>query len=245
MGEQSEWDVIVVSTCTIDRLPLPEGGYREIPGGPGTYTTAALADLGRSHRLITGIRAVVEVIRHADGEEYVIPALPFIPLPERLQARAVILSPIMCEIDVLSLPYIDGLVAVDLQGFVREPSTPSRHVTKHFDLTQLLRRSHVVKASTEEVKLLSAASRKALDKAIVVETQGVRGALLHRDGIVHHIPAVPLIVSDTIGAGDTYLAAFVASMIEGAPLLEAGSRAARFTENWLRIHKNGSEKCLG
>jgi hypothetical protein len=231
-------DVIVVATCTIDRVPDLDGKITEVPGGPGTYTIAALRELGVSHRLVTGERAVVEVIRCDDDVEYVIPALPSIPLPGRFDARAVILSPIMGEIEPLSLPPFEGLLAVDLQGFVREPSRPSRHISRQFDLTDLLRGSHVVKASSEEIMLLTPESRAALGRTLVLETQGRRGVLLHQAGQTHHVAAVSVDATNTIGAGDTFLAAFVIEMVNGRRPAAAGERAARFTESWLRRAKS-------
>jgi hypothetical protein len=226
-----------VSTRTIDRVPDESGEVTEVPGGPGTYAVAALEDLGASHRLITGERAMVEVVRCGGDVEYVIPPLPSIPMPSRLDAHAVILSPIMREIDVATLPPFDGLLAVDLQGFVRDPSRPSRHVSHLFDLTPLFQRSHIVKASSEEMALLTQDSRAALAGRLVLETQGVRGALLHQNGTTRRVSAIPVAVPNAIGAGDTYLAAFVLAMMQGQSPLDSGERAARFTEDWLRRTK--------
>jgi sugar/nucleoside kinase (ribokinase family) len=45
---------------------------------------------------------------------------------------------------------------------------------------------------------------------------------------------MPVPAPNTIGAGDTFLSAFIVSVLEGASTREAGERAARFTEDVLR-----------
>jgi sugar/nucleoside kinase (ribokinase family) len=160
-----------------------------------------------------------------------------IPLPQRFEARAVILSPIMREIDPRSLPPCEVLLAADLQGFVREPSQPSRHVSQRFDLRELVERCDVVKASSDEIALLTDETRSALHGTLILETRGVRGVLLHQAGDTQQVAAIPVRVTESIGAGDTYLAAFVVAMMNGASPVDAGERAARFTEDWLRRTK--------
>lgn len=231
-------EVILVSTLTVDKVPHPEGGFRDVPGGPGTYLGQALTVLGCGHHLITGERAIVRVQWTNGGEEYVIPALPPIPLPAPLEARAVILSPIMREIDPHGVPHVDGLLVIDLQGFVREPSRPSGTVSHVFELTDLLEKADIVKASREELARLTGSSRASLDNRILLETHGRHGTVVHVRGKACHVPARPVDVADTIGAGDSYLAAFVVSLIDGATPEDAAAFAARFTEDWLRQVKS-------
>lgn len=227
--------VILVSTRTVDRLPNGgSNGYRDLPGGPAHYIGQALNRLSCPHRLITGMLARVDVISAGGEEEYVIPALPPIPLPPRLSASAVILSPIMREIDPDTVPPTDGLLVIDLQGFVRDPAQPSGHSTHLFHLATLLRRADIVKASSAELERLTPDSRAALSGAILLVTAGKQGArVLHR-GQEHTIRANPVAVTHTIGAGDTFLAGFVTATLEGLAPPEAALRAARFTESVLR-----------
>lgn len=227
--------VILVSTRTLDRLPLPDGtGYRELPGGPAHYIGESLERLNCPYRLITGERAIVEVIPGPTGEEYVIPSLPHIPLPSVLRAPAVILSPIIGEIDPTRVPAVDGLLVIDLQGFVREPSRSTGESGRLFELAGLLERADIVKASSAELKRLSAESRAALKGCVVLNTRGAEGAMLLRGGARHFVAANPVDAPHTIGAGDAFLAAFVSAILNDHEPVGAAGEATSFVEKILR-----------
>src|SRR5207245_2355849 len=152
-----------------------------------------------------------EVLDGPYGEEYVIPAIPPIRLPAKLTGRAVILSPIMQEIVPERIPPVDGLLVVDLQGFVRVPGTPSAHPGRKFELSTLLSRADVVKASEPELALLSEESMAALRRTLLIETRGRWGAVVRSGTETTRVAAHYVPVRDTIGAGDTFLAALVDS----------------------------------
>lgn len=232
--QAAEPDVILVSTRTVDRLPLGDGRYEELPGGPATYVGQALSELGVRYELITGVEAVTEVVRVDGDQHYVIPALPPILLPERLAARATILSPIMQEIDPVGLPATTGLLVIDLQGFVREPGRPTSASSRQFDLTALLRRADVVKGAPDELERLTAASRAVLEERLLLETEGARGVWLRKKGQSHLVAARQVRAAHTIGAGDIFLGAFVHGLLDGRGEERAAEKAARFTEEMLR-----------
>ena len=226
--------IVVVSTHTIDVMRDPlTGRERLMPGGPAFYIGAALERLNAPYVLITGQAVRVEVLPAPDGEQYVIPAFEQIPLPPSFSAPAVILSPVMREIDPLSVPPVEGLLVIDLQGFVREPSLPSGEVETQFDLAPLLHRANVVKAAEQELERLTPRSRAALEHAVLLVTHGQRGVTIREQGISHFIPSRPVDVRHTVGAGDTLLAAFVHALLKGQDLPDAGTSAARFTEQTL------------
>lgn len=226
--------VTLVSTNTRDTLTLPDGGRKTIPGGPAFYIGEALRRLGLRCDLLTGEVADVEVISSPHGEEYVIPALPPIQIPARLECEALVLSPIVREIEADSVPEVEGLLVLDLQGFVREPGVSSGEVTTKFDLTGLLARADVVKASESELDRLTDTSRQTLADAILLTTMGERGALIRLDNHECFVPARFVETPYTIGAGDSYLAGFTAALLDGCPPIQAADKAARFTEDILR-----------
>jgi hypothetical protein len=226
--------VTLVSTRTRDTLTLPDGSRKTIPGGPANYIGGAFRRLGLECNLVTGEVADVDVISSPHGEEYVIPALAPIQFPHRLECAALLLSPIVREIDPDLVPLVDALLVIDLQGFVREPGVSSGDVRATFDLTELLARSDVVKASESELQRLTESSRKVLDGAILLTTLGERGALVRCDRRECFVPARVIKTPYTIGAGDSYLAAFTAAILDGCDPIGAAQKAARFTENVLR-----------
>ncbi len=226
--------IVVVSTHTVDVMRDPlTGRKRLMPGGPAFYIGAALERLDAPYVLITGQAVRVEVLPAHDGEQYVIPAFEQIPLPPCFSAPAVILSPVMREIDPLGVPPVEGLLVIDLQGFVREPSRPSGEVETQFDLAPLLHRANLVKAAEQELERLTPRSQAALEHTVLLVTHGQRGVSVRERGISHFIPSRPVDVRHTVGAGDTLLAAFVHALLKGQDLPDAGTSAARFTEQTL------------
>lgn len=223
--------ITVVSTRTTDRLPSRDGKtVREFPGGPAHYITRALDLIGQRYELVTGEDAIVEVVRHDEETEYIIPPLPAISLPPRLAGRAAILSPIVNEINPASVPPSDGPLVIDLQGFVRRPGRSTAELVDQVDLRDLLERADVVKGSPSELARLSTGSRDALLHAVVLETRGAEGAIVHAAGMATHVEAVPVSSPNFIGAGDTFLAAYVVAALDGATPHAAALQAARFTE---------------
>jgi len=225
--------ITVVSTRTVDEILLSDGSPHRRPGGPAFYIGAALRRLEFPYLLISGMRPLVRALTGVDGEEYVIPAIPTIALPERLAGKAAILSPIIAEIDAGRVPPVVGLLAVDIQGFVREPGVSSARVSRRFDLPDLIQRSDIVKGGERELALLGPRTREALAGTTVVETHGRMGADIHDRGRTVRVAGPVVGGADSIGAGDNFLAAYVVAVIRGQDRFEAGQFAADFTSRWL------------
>jgi len=60
--------------------------------------------------------------------------------------------------------------------------------------------------------------------AVLVVKRGAAGVSATTKGREISIPAPPVEVIDTVGAGDTFNAAFLAALVSGAPLREALAR---------------------
>ncbi|MDQ2744955.1 MAG: PfkB family carbohydrate kinase [Chloroflexota bacterium] len=224
---------MLVSTHAVDRVPTSQE-VRELPGGPALYVASALDRLGKRCRILSGERAIVDVIPGANGEQYLVRSLPSIALPAEIVAPAIVLSPIMREIDPHRLPAMVGLVVVDLQGFVREPGKPSSICAREVDLVSLLSRADIVKATDRELAALSAGSREVLKETLLIVTRGARGATVIRGEDEIMIASRPVATSWTIGAGDNFLAALTAGLLDQLDPVVAAERAARFVEAFLR-----------
>lgn len=230
--------VTLVATRTIDFIPRPDGRVFERPGGPAYYAGQALELLRCPYQLITGPPTRSEVVFGPHGEEYLIPQLPLIPLPERFDTKAVILSPIMQEIAPSSVSRTDGILAIDLQGFVRVPMTPFHEVRSQFALADLLSLATIVKGGAQEIERLDSASRRALRDCTLFVTEGAHGVTVCKGDRKQHIPATPIDAASTIGAGDAFLAAAVVAMLEGLDADEAALQATRFVERMLLDRRN-------
>ena len=64
------------------------------------------------------------------------------------------------------------------------------------------------------------------DGVVVVETRGHEGVLIQRDGEQEHVPAHPVQVVDTTGAGDCFNGVLAAGLAEGLEVSAAVQRAA-------------------
>jgi sugar/nucleoside kinase (ribokinase family) len=223
-----------VSTATHDRIPATSTEPEKIIlGGPAHYLALALERLSAPFRIVTNQGAEVEVVPTHRGEAYIIPALAPIQLSASLSGAAVILSPIMREIDPETVPPIEGLLVIDIQGFVREPGIRTDEATGPYHLAPLLRRADLVKASEEELALLDDKTCRALGETTVRATGGGRGARLVRNGKEVQIDVNRVDGVHTIGAGDIFLACMTYELIKRESAEQAAVIAARFTETFL------------
>ena len=109
-------------------------------------------------------------------------------------------------------------------------------------LARVLARADIVKASAEDLAFLRPGASMegtvawigSLGPRVILVTDGGRPVTVLADGAAHRVPAPPVRVVDTVGAGDTFGGAFLACLVHGGvtratvadeePLL----RAARF-----------------
>jgi fructokinase len=93
-------------------------------------------------------------------------------------------------------------------------------------LEALLRRADIIKLSDEDLAWLGLSAQNLLDRhdALILITKGADGVDLHSRAGQLHVPAAPALVVDTVGAGDTFNAGFLAGL----------SRAGLLCRNALR-----------
>ena len=91
---------------------------------------------------------------------------------------------------------------------------------------------------------LASALAAELDVPMVVVTLGQAGCVLHCDGISHRYPAEQVVVIDTVGAGDAFVASFAATLAAGAPVEEAVHRA-QSAAAWAVRRRGGYEAMPG
>lgn len=98
--------------------------------------------------------------------------------------------------------------------------------------------ANVLKVNETELPLLAGMFRLGGDEAAQVAelarrfslravafTRGGRGSLLHADGVTCEHPGLPVQVKDTVGAGDSFTAAFALGLLRGWPLAVINARA--------------------
>jgi fructokinase len=139
---------------------------------------------------------------------------------------------------VLGLPD-DLVVMVDPNC---RPSITRDPETYRARLARVLVRADIVKASAEDLEFLRPGEPAeavvawigSLGPRVILVTDGARPVTLVVDGVTHRVPAPPVRVVDTVGAGDTFGGAFLACLVHGGVTREtvvdeeALLRAARF-----------------
>jgi sugar/nucleoside kinase (ribokinase family) len=127
---------------------------------------------------------------------------------------------------------LSGSVGVCAQGFLRRAAADGRvsiMLPNDWDALPVLRHARVLFLSEED---LGGGASPAVPAAwlaavpITVLTAGRRGAQVWSDGRRHSIPACPAAEVDPTGAGDSFAAAYMIALDEGADPVEAAHFAA-------------------
>jgi 2-dehydro-3-deoxygluconokinase len=106
-------------------------------------------------------------------------------------------------------------------------------------LTELTRRADIVFGGDDEAAMLVgegppeqlAEALAGLGPKEAVVKLGARGAVAWTDGEAHRVPALQVTAIDPVGAGDAFVAGYLATLLEGASIerrLEVGSAAGAF-----------------
>ena len=206
--------------------------------------TAATADV------VAGLPADVAVARHAVPEstsyenvytpegrlQYL--RAPGSPIPPETVPQAwtgaaiVLLGPVYHEVGAGVAGRFTGSIGVCGQGFLRQ-TAPDGRVTPmppgQWDALPVLRRARVLFLSEED---LAGSDGQEIPGAwleavpIVVLTAGWRRANVDTQGRWRSVPAFPAEEVDPTGAGDSFAAAFMVALDEGADAIEAARFAA-------------------
>jgi len=178
-------------------------------------------------------------------------------IPDSFKAKVIHIAPIANEISyeaVLRLQGLASLVSLDPQGFLRRFKENGEMYLERTEISEILRRIDVFKASQREIEAvtgesdLTEAIRRVCECGvkIVIVTRGIKGVLLYVKGKLYWVPSSkPRAVVDTTGAGDVFMGAFLAEYIQDKnPLWSAsvGSASASFTVEKLGPRRFGSEK---
>lgn len=102
-------------------------------------------------------------------------------------------------------------------------------------LERVIARADIVKASSEDLGFLRPGAYldgavswiRSLGPRVILVTDGGRPVTVHVNGAVHAVPAPPVRVMDTVGAGDTFGGAFLACLVhEGVSRATIADEAA-------------------
>ena len=133
-----------------------------------------------------------------------------------------------------------GLIVADLGGFggahCSEESRIEFKKDRSRNLETYLSYFDIAKVSMEDCYHLfndfEITERYAIEKLldspleILILTLGKQGSLIAKKGQILQIPALPARVVDTTGAGDTFMAAFIAEYVKGTDIKDCGQFAS-------------------
>ncbi|MFD2144140.1 PfkB family carbohydrate kinase [Mucilaginibacter antarcticus] len=129
-----------------------------------------------------------------------------------------------------------GLLALDVQGYLRKVVDQKVFLTDWPEKTEALQYINILKADVAELAALSGQKTVAdgakylADQGVkeAVITNGSQGSIIYADGAFNEIPAYhPEMVVDATGCGDTYMAGYLYKRItKGAGIEQAGKFAA-------------------
>lgn len=159
------------------------------------------------------------------------------------KTKIIHLAPISHELSmnaVIHLRRSAPTLSLDPQGFVRKFDAHGKARLRRWTPKSILEQIDIFKSSIEEMRMVAGTSdvkqgaRKIQDYGVkmVIVTHGLKGSTFLHEGVFHKIPSSkPRVVVDPTGAGDSYIGAFLAELVQGKdPLWCAcvGSASASF-----------------
>jgi sugar/nucleoside kinase (ribokinase family) len=127
-------------------------------------------------------------------------------------------------------------LSLDGQALVRPARKGEIAPDADFD-PEVLRHVDVLKLSEEEADVLALApnerSLKRLGVSEIVVTLGRRGSIVYADGLAEHVSTRPVDSADPTGAGDAFMAAYVAARSTAVGAVDAARSASRLVERLL------------
>jgi len=126
-----------------------------------------------------------------------------------LEPGATAVADLVLSADVLGIPVsLDPNVRTSVSADDDAWNAAFARICAHARLIKLSDEDAAVLA--EGVPLATVAAELSYDGALIVVTRGASGALMSQNGRTFEIPAPSTRVADTIGAGDSYMAALLA-----------------------------------
>lgn len=222
----------VYSAYALDRYIRNDKVFRESPGGPALFINETLTDLNIPHKVYSPDPVIVEILFTDLGEFGKVPHPPEKQNISGKNGSLIIISTLLDEWRI-----VDGIgsLYVDIQGYVRDGSDFGKKrdwsVPKN-----LWPQIECIKGTEEEIRFLDQEfiiDQKANRQLII--TQGAAGVDLFVKAEQLHIDAETLSnLPDTVGAGDTWFAAYVAHQALGKDFREAAAFATKYVAHFLR-----------
>jgi len=203
-------------------------------GGPALFISQAFQAENVPHRSFENEKLVVEILVTKTGEFGKVPIRPKVaqPKPGELTDWTII-STVLDEWDLFSAENLPAHLFLDLQGYVRDGDDFGKK--KYWkQIGKLGDKIFCIKSTREEMAYIPDGVLKDQKNRLLVITDGSKGTEIFSQGIRYRIPTKAIKkLKNTIGAGDTFLAYFVASLYKGLGVEQAGEYARDRTHAFL------------
>lgn len=233
MRTEKKSKIQVISTFAEDRYFFKENQTRKIKkGGPAFWITETLTDLRVPFDVTTGeTEAIVDIIVEKNDEDGKIVSLPLISEEPTYQADAFIISTIGDEFDLAKIANLRGIIALDVQGYVRSSTMKGEEIYQFPKMME--ERIDILKTNEAELKHLDQQFIISQQNRIMLVTRGTEGFELYTSGVRTFLPSNPIVAPDTIGAGDVLLSAFVATYSKSKDAMQSALFARTYVEKFL------------
>ena len=223
----------VYSTYAQDRFVNSTGQIlKESKGGPASFIVNVLQDLQIPFTIYSPEKIVVEILLTQNGEFGRIPMAPQKSQIKPAKNKILLISTLLNEWELWAG---SSPIYLDVQGYVRN-GTDFGKKQKWIVPKPLWGSLICIKGTKEEISCLD---QEFLDeqkaKRQLIITRGALGADIFIQGRNFFIPAIKTTdLPDTVGAGDTWFAAYVAKQISGLGAKEAAEFATEYVARFLQ-----------
>lgn len=191
--------VTVISTLAEDVL-IRDHGIERIEGAPALYITNFLKNKDIDYKLITGQKAIVEIDMRNNVELGKINPVEMININKNISLDCVLVSTLLDEVKLRNFGEFSCL---DLQGYVRDGSKFGGK--KEFS-SDALKYFKIIKGTKEEVSYVPEKILRNIP--ILLITDGSNGFDIMENNKSYKFNVEKINAKNTIGAGDTFFAAF-------------------------------------
>jgi len=185
-------------------------------GGPALFLRSVFDNLNIDYNFLTPERMEVEVLITPNDEfgRMKTPVSPLVIDGASITTPALVISTILDEVALEPLSNYAGQVFLDIQGYVRNGNEFGKK--KFWEASEAVSRLiFCLKATEVELKFLPESFVEAQKEKILLVTKGERGCDVYSCGNAFSVvPSKAVKAENTIGAGDTYFAAFIAEYLK-------------------------------
>lgn len=228
--------ITILSTFTEDKIIDEANKTIKIQkGGPSFY----ISNVFKREKLVFSIIKIptikIEIKLKKEGEVGRVKTRPKFKKVNfgKIKSEFLVISTILKEFNLHGISKFKGKVFLDIQGYVREAGNFGSKKIFHLnsDVTSLI---FCLKGTDEEISYLQKDFIKTQKKKILIITKGSQGCQAFIFGKKYVIkPKKVLKTKNTIGAGDTFFAYFIAKLFKNNDPLKSLRYATEETSKFL------------